>query len=158
MFVPSEIERKWLVQTLPDAAALGAGEPLRQGYLARDGDVEVRVRITTGRAVLTVKAGHGLVRSEVEVDVDPEAAEELWPHCGRRQLEKVRHRVALGGLTAEVDLFGGSLRGLATVDVEFPSEAAAVAFTPPDWFGRELTGDRAWSNASLAENGPPPES
>jgi CYTH domain-containing protein len=153
----SEIERKFLVREAPEPTVLGPGAGLRQGYLAVDGAVEVRLRLTEGAATLTVKGGAGLHRSEVEVAIDPAEAAELWPYTAARRIEKVRHRVALGDeLVAEVDLYGGALAGLCTAEVELPSEGAAAAFTPPAWFGEELTGQTAWSNAALALHGRPP--
>ena len=58
-------------------------------------------------------------------------------------------------LVAEVDLFEGDLAGLCVVEVEFPSEDAASAFEAPDWFGRDVTAVKGWSNADLARNGRP---
>jgi CYTH domain-containing protein len=153
-----EVERKFLVRDLPDAAVLGPGEPLRQGYLAEEGDVSVRVRITAAAATLTVKAGGGLARTEVEFAISREQADALWPHTAGRRIDKRRHRVPLDGtgpLVAEVDLYAGPLDGLATVEVEFPDRETAESFVPPDWFGEELTGDHRWSNAALARAGRP---
>ena len=153
-----EIERKWVAERPPGPELLGAGTPLRQGYVAIDGDVTVRVRIAPEQAWLTIKGGdEGLDRTEVEVDLDLDEAEDLWRYTGDRRLEKSRHRVAVGEYTAEVDLFGGALSGLCLVEVEFPSVAAAEAFSAPDWFGRDVTGRPGWSNASLALHGLPPE-
>ena len=56
---------------------------------------------------------------------------------------------------ADVDVYAGALAGLCTAEVEFDSEDEAGAFTPPTWFGREVTGERAWSNAALARDGLP---
>jgi adenylate cyclase len=148
-----EIERKFHVAELPDET--GEGRPIRQGYVALDGEVSVRVRDDDGRYVLTIKGGAGRSRTEVEVEVDPERFEALWPLTAGRRLEKRRHRLPLDGLVAELDLFAGDLRGLALVEVEFPSEAEAAAFVAPDWFGEELTGVPGWSNASLAVHGLP---
>jgi adenylate cyclase len=154
--MPSEIERKFLVAEAPDHTALGTGARLRQGYLALDEDVEVRLRLTDTDATLTVKGGTGLRRIEVEVAVDEVEAAELWSLTEARRIEKVRHRVALdGGLVAEVDRYEGALEGLWTVEVEAPTEAAAAAFAPPSWFGEELTGRSEWSNAALALDGRP---
>lgn len=156
----TEIERKFLVSEIPDAAVLGTGLRLRQGYLAEDGEVEVRIRITDGptgtSAVLTVKAGRGLSRTEVEVSLAAGAAESLWPHTEGRRVEKLRHRVPVEEGVAEVDLYAGALAGLCTVEVEFADEPAAQAFGPPAWFGEEVTGRAAWANASLARHGVPP--
>jgi adenylate cyclase len=150
-----EIERKFLVVDVPPEAMSGPGVGLRQGYLAEDGDVEVRIRISDGGAVLTVKAGQGMVRTEVEVPLEAAAAETLWVHTEGRRIEKVRHRVPVEGAVADLDIYAGALDGLATVEVEFASEAEAHAFAPPPWFSAELTGDKRWGNAALAKHGRP---
>ena len=151
----SEIERKFRVGRLP--TDLGEGTSLRQAYVAVEGDVEVRVRSDGTHHALTVKGGAGLERDEVEVAIDAAAFADLWRVAGARHLEKTRHRVDLDGLTAELDLYAGALAGLAVVEVEFASRQEAEAFDPPDWFGAELTGEAAWSNAALARNGAPPD-
>lgn len=150
-----EIERKFRLAELPDG--LGPSQPLRQAYVALDGDVEVRVRSEGPDHRLTVKGGRGLQRAEVELPLTPAQFDELWGLAGARHLAKARHRVELGGgLVAEVDLYEDHLAGLAVVEVEFPSEEGSRAFTPPSWFGAELTGQPGWSNAELARNGAPP--
>jgi adenylate cyclase len=161
--VAVEIERKWVADRRPDVITheLG-GARLRQGYLAEDGEVTVRIRIGVDWAKLTVKAGASASasRTEVEVDVDPAEADELWPFTEGRRILKTRYRVPLDAslghqLVAEVDLFEGDLAGLCVVEVEFPSEDAASAFEAPDWFGRDVTAVKGWSNADLARNGRP---
>lgn len=151
--MPSETERKFVLADPPSADVLGAGTAIRQGYLAEEADTEVRVRITDQAATLTVKAGRGLVRTEVEVALPQADAEALWPHTAGRRIEKVRHRVPVGAVTAEVDLYGGELVGLCTAEVEFADAAEAARFTPPEWLGREVTGEQTWSNAALARQG-----
>jgi CYTH domain-containing protein len=153
--VSVEIERKFVPAERPATDTLGPGVAMRQGYLAEEGDVSVRVRISELTAVLTVKGGHGLSRTEVEVPISLEQAEALWPHTIGRRVDKTRHRVALsdGLLVADVDVYAGALSGLCTVEVEFESEDAARAFTPPNWFGREVTGQVEWTNAALARHG-----
>lgn len=153
-----EIERAFVADALVDPDLLGPGRRLRQGYVAGEGDVEVRVRIADSSADLTVKAGTGLSRTEVVLPLDAADAETLWPTTEGRRVDKTRHRVPLAGdagLVAEVDVFTGALAGLVRIEVEFASEPAAHAFTPPAWFGREVTGEVAWSNAHLARHGRP---
>ena len=149
-----EIERKWLVAA-PPAAMPTAGQHIRQGYVARDGDVEVRVRTIDDTSLLTIKVGAGLVRREVELEIGAAEAGDLWPATEGRRIEKVRYRVPTGEHVAEVDVYEGALAGLRTVEVEFRSEADAASFVAPSWFGDEVTGDGRWSNASLATNGKP---
>jgi CYTH domain-containing protein len=156
--VTIETERKFILPEAPPRGLLGAGVHLRQGYLAEEDAVEVRVRMTSADATLTVKAGKGMSRTEVDVPIAIEQAEALWPHTVGRRIDKTRYRVALDdplGHVAEVDLYAGALAGLCVVEVEFGSESEAAAFVPLGWFGRELTGQRAWSNAALARHGRP---
>lgn len=152
----SEIERKFLAASVPGESVLAPGRRLRQGYLAEEGAVEVRLRWIGDGATLTVKAGSGLRRTEVESPIAAAEAEALWPHTEGRRLEKVRYAVVLAdGLVAELDRYEGDLAGLVTVEVEFSSEEEAARFEPPEWFGRELTGETGWSNAALARHGRP---
>jgi len=156
--VTIEIERKFILTEAPTAARLGTGVQLRQGYLAEEANVEVRVRITPTNATLAVKAGTGLSRTEVDVPITLAQAEALWPHTAQRRIDKTRYRVMLEdspGHVAEVDVYAGALTGLCVTEIEFSSEAAAAAFTPPAWFGREVTGEPGWSNAALARHGRP---
>ena len=149
-----EVERTYL---LGGGVELGEGTDIRQGYLAIDGEVEVRVRSAGDTYTLTVKGGSGLRRTEVELELPEADFDELWPLTEGRRITKRRHRVALDrGLTAEVDVFSGPLEGLQVVEVEFPDDEAEAAFVPPAWFGDDVTDDRRYSNAHLAVAEAPP--
>ncbi len=151
----AEIERKFLVSTPPDWTS-HEGVRIEQGYLAIGEEAEVRLRRAGTAFLLTVKRGHGEVREEVEVEIEADAFEDLWPLTDGRRLAKTRRAVALeDGLTAEVDFFGGPLEGLIVAEVEFDSEDAGRGFDPPDWLGEELTGDRRYAGQSLAVDGAP---
>ena len=151
----TEIERKWVADQPPPVETLGVGTPLRQGYVAIDDGVTVRVRIAPNQAWLTIKGGgDGSVAPRSRSPSTSPRPRISGRHTGERRLEKTRHRVPVGDLTAEVDIFGGSLSGLCLVEVEFSAIEAATAFTAPSWFGREVTGQPEWSNASLARHGP----
>ena len=152
----SEIERKFLVTAPPNRIAGEAGVRIDQGYLAVTDGVEVRLRRAGTATRLTVKGGHGDVREEVEIEVDPQVFETLWPLTEGRRLAKTRREVPLeNGLTAEVDFFEGELGGLILAEVEFDSEVAEHDFNPPAWLGEELTGDQRYAGQSLATDGSP---
>jgi adenylate cyclase len=152
-----EIERKLLVEALPDDLDGWDAARLEQGYLAITDEVEVRVRRKGGAtAVLTVKSSPALARVEEELPLDGDAFERLWPLTEGRRLVKVRHtREAAPGVLFELDVYEGALAGLVTLEVEFADEDAANAWTPPPWAGREVTGDKAYANQSLAVDGRP---
>jgi CYTH domain-containing protein len=151
-----EIERKFLVEAVPPLDGWTASR-LEQGYLAVTDQVEVRVRRVDGdRARLTVKSAPGLSRVEEELDLEADAFERLWPLTEARRVVKTRwSRDGGDGLVLELDLYEGSLSGLATLEVEFASEEAAAAWAPPAWAGREVTGEKAYANQSLALYGAP---
>lgn len=149
-----EIERKFLVRgPVPEGLAF---EPIRQGYITAALDsAEVRLRQKGGACFLTVKSEGGLVRDEYEIAIGTAEFETLWPLTEGRRLEKTRHRGELaGGLEFELDIFEGHLAPLMLVEVEFPSEKAARAFIPPDWFGKEVTEDKSYRNKALAHARP----
>ncbi len=148
-----ERERRFLVDRLPDP--LPAPSVIVQGYLAVR-PVTVRVRRRDGRHTLTVKAGSGRERIEVERDLTPAEFDELWVFADELRIEKRRHVVRLpDGLNAELDQFDGELAGKRIVEVEFDSDDAADVFVPPSWFGREITDDGRYTNAALAQAGWP---
>lgn len=149
-----EIERKWVLDALPDE--LGSGTRIEQGYLAIDpAGAEVRVRRKGAKTVMTVKTGRGMVRGEEEFEIAAERFERLWALTEGRRVLKTRHDVALGSLVVEVDVYEGDLDGLLTAEVEFPDEAAARAFAAPEWLGRDVTDDERYANRALAVNGIP---
>ena len=152
-----EIERKWLVPQVPPEALAAPSERIEQGYLTIGSDgAESRVRRRGGRCTLTVKSGRGLVRSEHEVELTAAQFDGLWPATEAARLKKVRRRLhADDGHLIELDVYDGPLRGLIVAEVEFDDPWGAESFVAPHWFGRELTGQSAYSNQRLALDGLP---
>lgn len=152
-----EIERKFLVENGAWRAAVETSSRIVQAYLALDGDVSLRIRIKDGtKARLTVKLGvSGLARDEFEYAIPLEDARKMVAASGHRLIEKTRHIVAHEGFVWEVDAYEGDLSGLVIAEVELQAETDDPAL--PTWIGREVTGDAAWSNATLAVKGLPAE-
>ncbi len=144
-----EIERKFLVEG--DAWRVGAS-PSRivQGFLSRDPERIVRVRLRDGEAFLTIKGkGSGLARVEVEVAIPAEEARQLLPLCLPPLIEKTRHLVTWAGHLWEIDEFYGDNAGLVVAEVELAAEDEI--FERPPWLGREVSEDFRYSNAALSE-------
>ncbi len=149
-----EIERKFLLKYRPQGLDACPRQRLEQAYLSTE--PVVRVRRAGEEYWLTVKGQGLLSREEFELPLSPAAYAHLKAKADGAVIEKDRWRVPLGERTAEVDLFAGAFAPLAYVEVEFPAEAAAAAFVPPDWFGREVTYDKDYTNAALSRRGCPP--
>jgi adenylate cyclase len=150
-----EIERKFVLPELPRDRLEAPGERIEQGYLAIDAVAEVRVRRRGDLRTLTVKSAPALIRVEEEIPIDERRFAALWELSRDRRIAKTRYLIDLGGATLELDEYHEDLAGLVTAEVEFGSQAASDAFVPPWWLGREVTGDPAFANQSLATDGIP---
>jgi adenylate cyclase len=149
-----ETERKFLV-VANQAPPLQEGALIEQGYLVFQNPPEVPVelrlrRVSGADCFLTVKSGNAPSRIEVEFAIVPDQFSELWPLTEGHRVSKRRYRIPIAsGFTAELDVYEGLRAGLKVVEVEFSSESQARAFTPPPWFGQEVTGDIRYTNAEL---------
>ena len=142
-----EIERKFLV--VGDDWRQAPAVPYAQGYLNRDKQRTVRVRIAQGQAWLTVKgANAGATRAEFEYAIPVADAEQLLALCDGPLVRKLRRVVVHAGSTWEIDEFQGDNAGLVVAEIELPSEDAP--FEPPPWLGAEVTHDPRYFNSSLA--------
>ena len=151
-----EIERKFLVDRLPFSFADLNGATIRQGYLiVAESGIELRIRQKQARFFQTIKAGEGLSRTEIEIELSEHQFRQLWPYTEGRRVIKTRYTLPVGNHTAELDLFEGDLAGLVLVEVEFSSVEASRQFTPPAWFGVEVTEESRYKNKQLAVCGIP---
>jgi CYTH domain-containing protein/CHAD domain-containing protein len=148
-----ERERKYLVTSPPDLPP--AGTDVRQGYLAIDGVVSVRVREAADEGcTLTIKAGRGKARTELEWSITDDQFASAWEQTRGRRIRKTRYRLPVDGHEIELDVFHDDLSGLVLAEVEFDSDEAMELFQSPSWFAREVTDELAFTNASLAANAP----
>jgi adenylate cyclase len=146
-----EIERKFLVQWLPDNLKRARHLIIEQGYLATESaGRQVRLRKSGKATSLTFKVGRGSHREEREVKLSTKQFATLWPGTAGRRLRKVRYEIPWDGLLIEVDIYRGRHSGLVVAEVEFPDTATCRKFEPPWWFGREVTGEKRYSNVRLA--------
>ncbi len=151
-----EIERKFLVGAVPPGLDRYPHEAIRQGYLALDPDgTEVRIRQKGDRFFQTIKRGAGLQRIEAEILLTRAQFETLWPLTKGRRVEKIRYDIAYEDYVIELDVYSGTLAGLLTAEVEFPSQEASAVFPTPPWLGREITEDKRYKNKNLAVQGAP---
>lgn len=142
----TEIERKFLVRGTDWRQ--GAPVRLRQGYLNRDKERTVRVRIAGSRAYLTIKGlTRGVSRPEFEYEIPLQDGEALLTLCDGLPLEKDRYTLQHAGATWEVDEFLGANAGLVIAEIELNDERQE--FERPGWLSTEVTDDPRYFNSSL---------
>ena len=145
----TEIERKFLVTGTEWRQANGVR--FSQGYLSRDKERTVRVRVAGERAFLTVKGlTKGASRAEFEYEIPVADAEQLLKLCEGPVVQKVRHVVVYQGFRWEVDEFLGENAGLVIAEIELQKEDQL--FERPGWLGQEVTEDPRYFNSNLAAN------
>lgn len=143
-----EIERTFLVtdESFKDMAVRQVH--IIQGYLNRDPERTVRVRIAGKKAYLTVKGKTvGFEREEFEYEIPLEDGERMIALCSGRVLDKTRYLVPYGAHTWEVDEYHGDLTGLIVTEVEMshPDEEISI----PPFAGKEVSGDPRYFNSQL---------
>ncbi len=171
-----EIERKFLVRKLPEEPPVKASV-ISQSYVSADPVIRIRrtqalssreaefLLGTGGTALaseefrktlpepsyrLTVKGSGMVAREEYELDLKKSQYRSLKEKREGQPIRKIRYYYPLeNGLTAEVDVFGGHMKGLVMAEVEFPDLAASEAFVPPEWFGEEVSLDKRFHNSHM---------
>lgn len=152
-----EIERKFLVDGLDKIGFDIEKYPKKhfvQAYISTN--PTIRLRDEDGSYILCLKSGGGLARDESELEIGKALFDKLWGVTETEAVHKNRYFIPLAGsLTAELDIYLQKLEGLVTVEVEFDTVEDAEKFTPPEWFGKDVTSDYRYKNSSLAVHGLP---
>jgi CYTH domain-containing protein len=147
-----EIERKFLVTSDVFKKESHQNFRIKQGFLNRDPERTVRVRLKDDKGILTVKgmsSNDGLSRFEWEKDISKKDAKALLEFCEKGVIDKIRYEVKVDKHVFEVDEFFGDNEGLIIAEVELKSENET--FTKPDWLGKEVTGDIKYYNSQLSK-------
>ena len=121
-----------------------------QGYLSKDPERTVRVRIIDKEGWLTIKGksnAQGTSRSEWEKAIPLEDAKQLLVLAIDVPIEKIRHIVPIENFTFEVDEFLTHNINLLLAEIELPSED--TSFPRPDWLGDEVTANPSSYNAMM---------
>lgn len=145
-----EIERKYLVNYLPEYLENYEQKRISQGYLCTN--PVVRIRRSNDDYFLTYKSRGLMVREEYEMHLTAEAFEHMIPKIDGILIDKIRYMIPLDEKhVAELDIFQGTLAPLRLVEVEFESIEDANAFVPPVWFGDDVTNSGEYHNSNLCK-------
>ena len=146
-----EIEKKYLLRSLPENLDSYPHSTISQGYLSTD--PVLRIRQYGEKYILTIKSSGLMERIEVEKPLSKEEYEEMSIMVKGNLISKERYLLPLADypeLKVELDIFGGIFEGLIVAEVEFPDIEKARSFVAPDYFSREVTDDPRYQNSSLS--------
>lgn len=153
-----EIERKFLVNKIPENLENYEKIEIEQGYLTNK--PTIRIRKANGKYILTIKSKFGvskcdngsIVNNEHELEITAKEYEHLKKKIDGRVLKKKRYIIPLdNGLKVELDIFKERLFGLVFAEVEFQSLEMADNFVKPDWLGRDVSDDKRYRNSSIVK-------
>ncbi len=145
-----ETERKFLVKGDAYKEKAVASHSMVQAYVAHENGRTVRVRISDGKGILTIKGPslNGISRKEWEKEISLQDARDLMGLCQKGMIDKTRWIVPAGnGLFFEVDEFHGDNEGLVVAEIELAGEDEV--FDRPSWLGEEVTGQKRYYNSYL---------
>ena len=148
-----EIERKWMVKGWPGESSslpLVSEQLMRQGYITVYPTVRIREETEMGgetEYILCFKSRGTLAREEIEFPIPEEKFREIEEKIiGLPLIRKIRRTYLLpDGLHLEVNIVDQGEPGeFMYAEIEYPDEAAAESWTPPDpdlarYLGSEVT-------------------
>jgi adenylate cyclase len=149
----TEIERTFIVfqEKLPPLK-LGQAVHIEQAFLSENPCIRLRLKTyREGSAAFVTIKGPGLIqRDEWEWKVPLKDVQEIMER-GLWHSALVKKRYVLGRW--EVNQFLGVLEGLWLTEIELSSPTES--FDKPEWLGREVTENPAFTNMALARDGIP---
>ena len=145
-----EIERKFLVSSLPENLQSYPCRVIEQGYLCTN--PVVRVRKDNDSFYLTYKGKGMMAREEYNLPLTEEAYSHLIGKADGNIITKHRYEIPDGnGYTIELDIFDGVFSGTVLAEVEFASIEDANNYVLPDWFSEDVTNNKDYHNSNMSK-------
>ncbi len=154
-----EIERKFTVRHLPEDLDRYPFHTIEQGYLnvkpairvRREDDTYYMTYKNREAYAQNVEQAEPIGSTEYNLPLDKESYEHMLTKADGNIIRKKRYLIpAENGLTIELDVFDEPYVGTIIAEVEFPSEEAAAAYKPAEWFDEDVTGNPEYSNAQMS--------
>lgn len=149
-----EIEHKYIVINDTYKKLSTSHHFIKQGYLSRNPERTVRIRILDEQGFITVKGiTRGAKRHEFEYPIPSKDADEMLSMCVPPIIEKIRYKIPYKGHVWEVDEFKGALNHVVLAEIELNSTDEKYALPP--FVGQNITGDADYYNSNLHKLGTP---
>ncbi|SFU52283.1 hypothetical protein [Butyrivibrio sp. INlla21] len=170
-----EIEKKFTVKVLPKDLDKYPYHIIEQGYMCVN--PAVRVRREDDKYYMTYKCSlpedeGGIGKTEYNMPLDAESYAHLVEKCDGNIIRKTRYLLPLNDnafdleyllnnpmiknavesddIKIELDVFKSPFNGRLLAEIEFPTEEAANAYHPAEWFLEDVTGNHRYSNSFMS--------
>ena len=138
----TEIEKKFLVIDPAFKDQATSHHHILQGYLSKDPERTVRIRIKYKEVWLTIKGKSntaGTARLEWETAIPYEESKALLRLDIGKPIKKIRYIIPREELNFEVDEFLSPNKNMILAEIELHTEN--TSFHRPHWLGKKVTGD-----------------
>jgi CYTH domain-containing protein len=160
-----EIERKYLVDRLPEDLSSWEKREIEQGYICED--PVLRIRKSGEHFSFVYKSSGLLAHEEIALPLDKDAYNHLKEKADGKLIKKTRYVKSLDsfgqassfglssieGLKIELDQFhnvkGPDGSPLLLAEVEFKSREDADKFIAPSWFKEDVTLEKRYHNSEM---------
>lgn len=151
-----EIERKFLLKSLPDNLNTCEAFHMEQAYISTSPVIRIRKRVHSKSGekdfILTIKSKGLMSREEHELNISPDEYNNLIKKAEGNIIKKTRYLVPCeNGLLLELDIFEDMFEGLIMGEIEFPDEGSAKKYTPSEIFSEEVTFDKNYGNSTMSQ-------
>lgn len=144
--IPTEIERKFVINQLPEN--IESIKKITQKHIYRDLVCSIRVRRSEDLTSKKIQCTHTIKAKgeeqqkysiyELERSITEAEFNEFKPYDGSKLIEKYRCIIPIeNDLKVELDIFGDWMKGLIVAEVEFKNLEDAENFKLPEWFEKE---------------------
>jgi CYTH domain-containing protein len=159
-----EIERKFLIKTVPENLLDYPFHLIEQAYL--NTDPVIRIRKEDENYYLTYKGKGLMAREEYNLPLNQDAYLHLREKIDGVIISKKRYLIPLeqpdfqedfpmesrpAKLIIELDDFHPPIAPLLMAEIEFETESQSNAFIPPSWFGEDVTFNRLYHNSNMSQ-------
>ena len=131
-----EIERKFLIQKMPEHPEQYKSHLIEQAYL--NVRPVVRVRREDENYYMTYKGGGMMAREEYNLPLDADSYAHLLQKADGNIITKRRYLIPFHAYTIELDVFEGLFEGIVVAEVEFPSIEEAESLINNTNIGSEV--------------------
>ena len=147
-----EIEKKWFVDIkyLPIDLNKYKSVNISQCYISKK--PSIRLRKIGNNYIISIKqkTSEKYVRLEIEFKISKIIYNNLLKSIESGIIQKTRYYIPYGKHTIELDVFDKELKGLCYAEVEFNNIKDLQKFVAPNWFKKDLSNIKKYSNESLA--------
>ena len=147
-----EIEKKYLVNIddIPFNLHKYKSVNISQAYISKS--PSIRIRKSNDKYIICVKTDTNMAytRIEHEYKITKKVYNNLLKSIESGIIYKTRYYIPYKDKTIELDIFHRDLKGLCYAEVEFDSLKELKAFIEPNWFKKDVSKIKRYSNESLA--------